>query len=389
MQAESKVMDKVRIAVFGISDGIWYALENEIDPRKSEIVLFLDNNPMKQGIRYMDIPIVSPSEGIAARYAVDYILVTALSAYRDIRSELISLGVPPERIQAFIAKDICRYCLGISDNIDMELIEKIYFQPDEIRSIATQYQKLYADYAQLPAYCDEEGAWFHKSRLISHACGGFVNGKRVAYSNSKEAFREAMDKKFGLFECDIFKTDDNELVLGHDYRCFYESEREQYSIMTASELLHSLKAYRETYCIIDVKWQDYNEFVFIVDEIDRIIDRITGHEWEKTNLKNRIVMEVYDEETIRYAWKKNFNMIFTQYRNPDWECFMKTVCLCCKYGIRAIALHVSSCFQSEKFLKIVTDKNINIFAFSTDSIEEYAALRKIGVTGAFTNFLSE
>lgn len=382
-------MDKVRIAVFGISDGIRYALENEIDPRKSEIVLFFDNNPAKQGIRYMNIPIVSPSAEMVARYEIDYILVTALSAYQSIRSQLVSLGILAEQIQVFIAKDIRRYCLGALDNIDMGLIEKIYFKPDEIKRIAIQYQKLYADYARLPVYCDEEGAWFGKSRLISHACGGFVNGKQVAYSNSREAFQEAMDKKFRLFECDIFITDDNELVLGHDYRCFYESERDQYSIMTASELLNSLKAYRETHCIIDVKWQDHKEFVLIVDGINRIIDEIADGQCEKNDLKKRIIIEVYDEETIRYVWKKNFNMIFTQYRNPDWECFMKTVGLCCQYGIKAIALHVVSCFRSEKFLKIFYEKNIKIFAFSTDSIEEYAALRKIGITGAFTNFLSE
>ena len=43
----------------------------------------------------------------------------------------------------------------------------------------------------------------------------------------------------------------------------------------------------------------------------------------------------------------------------------------------------------KKFLNILTDKNIKIFVFSTDSIEEYSRLRKMGVSGVFTNYLFE
>lgn len=82
-------------------------------------------------------------------------------------------------------------------------------------------------------------------------------------------------------------------------------------------------------------------------------------------------------------------MIFTQYKNPDWQCFMNTVVLCYQYGIRAIALAIGSCFLMEKFMKIITDKGIKVFAFSTDSFDGYSALKRIGVTGIFTNYLTE
>ena len=382
-------MNKIRIALFGISDVILYAVKNAIDPRKAEIVLFMDNNKMKQGISYMNIPVVAPLGKLINDYSVDVCLVTALSAYEDIRSQLIDVGINKNSVQVFVAEEICKYCLGPIDDIDIELIKRIYFEPDKAIDIVGKYKNIYRHYLDVSPYDRKSEEWFNKSSLISHACGGIVNGRKIMYSNSREAFQYSIDKKFRLIECDMLRMDSDELVLGHDYRCFYEAEESQYSIMTAEELLKLIKEYKEVSCLIDIKWKDCDEYTFFVKEIDKLIENISDDNNEKYTLKSQIVMEVYDEATIRIAKENNFNMIFTQYRNPDWKCFMNTVNLCYKYGVGAIALGVSSCFEMEKFIGIFLNKNIKIFAFSTDSIEEYSALRKMGVTGVFTNYLTE
>lgn len=147
-------------------------------------------------------------------------------------------------------------------------------------------------------------AWFHKSSLISHACGGIVNQRRAMYTNSKEAFSYSIQKGFKLLECDVLLVSDDELVLGHDYKCFYESEQEQYTMMTIKELLDGLKQQAETYCLIDVKWENHEEYHIALNKIDRTIDEIAVDEKEASKLKKQVVMEVYDEETIKMAKEK-------------------------------------------------------------------------------------
>ena len=382
-------MSKIRIAVFGINDGIIGALQEKINPGKAEIVLFLDNDETKHGIRYMNIPIVPPSKQTIDAYAAEAYLVAALSSFGAARRQLLELGVPEEKIHIFWAEDICKFCLGLIGQVDRQFIRQVYFEPEWTMEIVRKYKEIYDCYSKVPVYKDEKDAWFQKSCLISHACGGMVDRRRIMYTNSKEAFQYSMDQGFQLLECDVLMVGDDELMLGHGYKCFYESKWEQYSVMPVRELLERLKQYKEVYCLIDVKWKKHDEYRIAVNKIEEAICEVSTDENERAALKRQIVMEVYDEMTIQIARDKNFEMIFTQYKNPDWQCFMNTVVLCYKYGIRAVALAVSSCFLMEKFMKIITDKGIKVFAFSTDSVNAFSALRKMKVSGIFTNYLTE
>lgn len=381
-------MNKIKIAVFGINDGIIGALQEKINPEKAEIVLFLDNDKTKQKLCYMDIPIVPPSRQIVDEYEVEAYLIAALSSYDEVRRQLMKLGVPKEKIHIFWAEDICKYCLGPIEEIDRNFIREVYFEPGWVMKIVEKYKEICDRYLEIPVYEDEGEAWFLQSSLISHACGGIVNQRKIAYTNSKEAFQYSMDKRFKLLECDVLFVGD-ELTLGHDYKCFYESRREHYAAMTLRELLQQLEQHKEVYCLIDVKWKNHDEYRAAVSQIDKTVSESSAGNSKRQALKRQIVMEVYDETTIRIAKENHFEMIFTQYKNPNWECFMNTAILCHRYHIRAVALAVSSCFLMEKFIKIITDKGIRIFAFSTDSINAYSALRKMNISGIFTNYLTE
>lgn len=100
-------------------------------------------------------------------------------------------------------------------------------------------------------------------------------------------------------------------------------------------------------------------------------------------------MEVYNEETIEIAYKRGFKMFFTQYRNPDADYHMKIVNLCSEYGINVVGIGVGTLLYKDtgKFLNIITSKNIRVFVFSTDILEEVAKLKQMGVHGVFTNYL--
>lgn len=125
-------MSKIRIAVFGISDGILGALQEKINPKKAEIVLFIDNDKTKQELCYRNIPVVPPSKQLFDQYAVDAYLITALSHYEDVRKQLMGLGVSKEKIQVFFAEDIDKFCVGPMGDIDEDFIRQVYFEPGRI-----------------------------------------------------------------------------------------------------------------------------------------------------------------------------------------------------------------------------------------------------------------
>ncbi|MCI8514967.1 MAG: hypothetical protein HFI93_10145 [Lachnospiraceae bacterium] len=378
---------KIKIAVFGVSDAILRVIKEEIDPGNVEIVVFVDNDSAKENTFYMDVPVIKP-ENLLKDYEADYVLVTALSSYGTVRDQLLDLGVNEKRIQPFIPEAICQYCVGSLESVDRDFIRIAYFKADSVIARVEAYQKIYQAYAGISSFYDDADGWFDKSCLISHACGGFVKGKKLPYSNSKEALEYSIEKKFRLIECDVLKIRDD-WFLAHDRECFREAEREGYTVLSLREFIDYIKNYPDIHVLIDVKWKDAVEYADCVHEVEKILEAISENDREKAVLKNRIVMEVYDEETIRIAKERDFWMIFTQYRNPDWPCCMNTVNLCYRYGIRAVAMGGPQSFALQRKLNMITEKNIRIFVFSTDSAEEYRTLAKMGVSGVFTNYLTE
>lgn len=380
-------MDKIKIAVFGINNDILSDIRNEIDPRKAEIITFIDNDKAKRGTEYMGISVTDLSQ--VDRESVDYFLVTAYSAYQAIEKQILAYGAQKSQIQLFITDSIWRYRVEQAEHIDLDFIKKVYFEPNKIIRQVEEYKSLYEQYMAIQPYEENRDAWYNKSTLISHACGGMINNKKAPVSNSKEAFQYSMDHHFNLLECDMLRMENGELVLAHDCEHLFRTIEEGYSIMTGKEFLQSLKQYPFASCIVDIKYTDYSDYALCLDEIDRIIEDITVDAGEYLRLKKQIIMEVYDEPTIQKALERKFEVAFTQYRNKDYLVFMNTVRLCAIYKINVVLIGIESMYYLCKFAEIFTDKNIKIFVHTTDSLEEYSMLRKCGVTGIMTDCLTE
>lgn len=377
-----------KIVVWGINETILQYIRSSIDPRKAKIIFFVDSDKSKIGNRYMDIPVVELS--MIDICNIDYFFVTAFSAYTEIRKQLLDYGVEKRRIQLFVTKEIRSYCVGLLEDIDLEIIRNLYFEPEKTIGYVTRYQEAYKEYQTIPNFAEVPEAWYNQSTLISHACGGVVNGKRIEYSNSREAFRYSIDSGFELIECDIMFTGSKELILVHGgYEAFYRSQEEQYSMMTVKDLLVELKRHPRVKCLIDVKWDSVEDYITCLRETKSIIKEIGNSAEEYERLQKQVIMEVYDETTIVMALKEGFEVLFTQYRNADDANYMEIVNLCNKYGIKAIAfVNVWRVYQ-KKFMRIFTDKNIKIFVFCSNSVDEYRRLRKAGITGVFTDYLTK
>lgn len=375
------------IVIFGITDEILKVIRKEINPGKAKITAFVDNDKSKYGKSFMNIPVV-PLEEID-KAAIDMFVIAALSSYEAVKHQLMSAGVEEENIQPFVTNELTEYELGNLEYINTEFIKKVYFEAGKMQKLLEKYNRTQGRYQQLIPYIDKEGDWFLKSNLISHACGGVVNGKQSMYSNSREAFMYSMEQGFKLVECDLMLMPDGEMLLSHDYWRFWEALEVPYTMMTAKEILSLLKQYPDVSLLIDVKWEDYDTYGECVEKIEQIMTELCVNEAERNKLKSQIVLEVYDEPTIKIAHDNNYEMFFTQYRNPERLSFTNTVYLCYQYGIKVVGLWPEFCYQRKRYLNRITDKNIKIYVYSSDSVEEYKALRKLGVKGIFTNYLTE
>lgn len=381
-------MTKVRLAVWGITDKIWASLKDKIDPRRAEIVYFIDNNADVLGRCYASRPVYCFEMMEQKKLSdIDYVLVAAYSGYKQIREELLQSGYPGGKIQLYITPGIEMYDLGDLSNTSKELVNSIYFEPQKRWSELQKYIDTYSGYLECDCMEEQTGRWYEKGPLISHACGGVVNGKRIMYSNSKEALEYSFSKQFRLIECDVLGFEQEEVILAHDFDKLYEAEEMGYTIQNFMEMLTALKRYPETHMLVDVKWSTIEEYDFYVSHIVDSICRVSKDEMEKQQLYKQIVMEVYDEASIQSAQKAGFDVFFTQYRNKGIKDFMNTVRICVEYGVGVVGYDADFIREYKKAIPLLKEKNIKIYAYSTDSKEEYGQLREFGVDGIFTNWL--
>ena len=376
-----------KAAIVGINDEIIYTLLNELDSEKLEIVAFLDNSEDKQSLEYIGLKVFDPESYITSKFDADYFIITALSAYQAIKSQLVRLGIRAERIQPFIPEMLCKYVVG-PVQFDEDLINEIYFDPVKALEIAHRYQDQYLKYTAYEPYPYERDAWYNKSSLIAHALGGRIGKEKLEYTNSLEAFQTSIVNEFTLMECDVCTLRDRRVILAHDSYRLWECKVRSYTILNLEQLFRNLQVNSFLTVLIDVKWKDHDDYTFIVSEIEKTLRKISMNEESRLSLKKQIVIQVYDEETIICAKASGFQMFFTQYRNQRIYEFMNTIDLCYRYGIKVVGMGLwPEEPVQKKYMKAFVDKNIKLFGYSTDSIEDYRHLIDMGFAGVITNFL--
>lgn len=94
-------MSKKKILIFGTGNGGSNAARHL--SKSARIVAFLDNNPARQGRRYKGKPVFAPAS--VSELAWDEIHIASTSYYRAMADQLLSLGVPEDKIHA-VATDV-------------------------------------------------------------------------------------------------------------------------------------------------------------------------------------------------------------------------------------------------------------------------------------------
>lgn len=379
---------KIRIAVWGITGAIWDSLKKTLDSRKMKILFFIDNNLQRKDESYGECPVYGfDIETLKLLEQVDYVLVAAYSGYQKIRMQLVAKEYPESKVQLYVTEDICRYDLG-DVLCDIKLIDRIYFEPEKMKQTIKHYYKVYESYKKMPCLAEDTVRWYEKGTFISHACGGYVNDRKIMYTNSAEALECSLNAGYSLIECDIMRDKSGQIILAHDYEKVFISTYKKYTIQTIGQMIEKIKSYHEVQMLIDVNWNSEQDYANYVIEIWNTIRQVSKTEKESNQLKKQIVMEVYNEATIRYAQAAGFDMFFTQYRNSDIGDYMNTAILCGKYNIGAVGFPCAYISSHKSLISIFNKKNIKIFVYSTDDMQEYTSLKEIGIQGVFTNYLS-
>ena len=383
---------KKNILIFGAMEWIYDCACEKLNFFEVNINGFVDNNVHKQKLLFHQRPVYSISQLKNVEY--DFILVGAWASYEIIKKQLIESGVEEGKIMPLLDERIYeKLHKGIETNLN-DIIDSIYNNPEIIKKAVEKLNQLYEVYKETDALVDEEDAWYMKSSLIAHACGGYINGHRQMYTNSKEALECSLATGFKLIECDCMRKY-NTLYLAHEQRDFFGN----YTILSLEEALNMLRNYPDVNLLIDIKWaeddhdllqaESIEEYESIIDDIEEVINKVATDEKEAEQLRKQLVIEVYNVPTMAYAREKNFQCIHTQYRYTNMYSFMEIANNCKEYGVHAIALSVESALAKIKDLKIFKDKNIKIFCFSTDDMDEYSTLLSAGVSGVFSNYLIE
>lgn len=383
---------KKNILIFGAMEWIYDCACEKLNFFEVNIKGFIDNNVYKQKLLFRNKPVYSISQLKDVEY--DYILVGAWASYEIIKRQLIEGGVEEGKIMPLLDEIIYeKLHKGIETNLN-DIIDSIYNNPQIIKKAVEKLNQLYEIYKETDALVDEENAWYLKSSLIAHACGGYVNGHKQMYTNSKEALECSLTRGFRLIECDCMRKS-NTLYLAHAQSDFFGD----YTILSLEEALSMLKNYPDVNLLIDIKWaeedhdllrmESIKEYENIIDDIEELIIKVSKDEKKAEQLRKQLVIEVYNVPTIVYVREKNFQCIYTQYRNSDGNSFMEVANNCKKYGVHVVALPVESALLKIKDLNIITNKNIKIFCFSTDDMNEYSTLLSAGVSGVFSNYLIE
>ena len=137
--------------------------------------------------------------------------------------------------------------------------------------------------------------------------------------------------------------------------------------------------------MLDIKWSTFFDYKQILDQMEMLLSN-DSEQWNY-DVKQQFIVQTYDQETINYATKNGWNCVLISYRAAESTWFEKSAWLCSEFGLMAAIFPASSIVKASKYLKFLKDKNVPIISYTTDDIEEYSRLKRLGVVSVITNFL--
>lgn len=375
----------INVILFGASKKFYQCALESFDSRNVKIIGFSDNCSEKQGLIFEQLPIFNPTELVNIDF--DYIIVCAWFSYNEIYNQLIDLCIPKEKILPLLNINKL-YAITKNFSYNENDVKKLFENSEiilerlkEIFEVNNKYEMVNSLIPKSPVID------YNRNRIIAHACGGYIDGKKREYTNSIEAFEEAIKNNIKVFECDVWAVEGNDIIMGSRLKMQYPIEifNREFGVLTFDYIVKKIIEDKNIKIIFDIKWNVFKDFCLMLDEISNCVEKIAKN--KNINIKNNIIIEVYDEITAEYAYSQKWQCVLTDYRNPEKLFFKKSVLICLKYCIDTIFLDYNIMISNSKYLNIFRDKEISIVSYTVDDIDEYVYAKKLGVKSVLSNWL--
>lgn len=252
-----------------------------------------------------------------------------------------------------------------------EVLRKFKLKLIELYSKSTKREPPIKDWESISF--QDDGQWYCDEKLIAHACGGNV---RLAYTNSKEAFLQAVSDGFHVIEVDARFTKDQALVCAHDFERTMEAP--EYAAFMAGRIDGRFSPMDFNQCM---KLAEANDVTLIVDvklrdELASVAHYICSQE-RSFGIYLQIAMETELEQAAGLPIL--YNLTFTE----DYE---RVAAFCIKNDVRVVSISAQRLLKNDSW-KILLDHNIKIYGHTVNGLFQYEDLRRKGIAGVFTDFM--
>lgn len=383
-EGENTEAPKTKVILFGAAKFIFEKAVETLDGKKTKIIAFSDNDKHKWNIVYEGIDIIRPED--IKIFIYDYILIGAWYSYGEIKKQLMDLGVAEKKIMPLLEIKSLKWIKDDTSGIDKDAITKIFRNGEKIINKLQEVNDVNKKYEKIEEVkvgkVDKTDFSFYP--MIAHACGGYINGEKNEYTNSLEALKESIENGFKMFECDVWGIQNKEIILGSRLKMQYPIEI-NYTILTLAAVFEMIVSDKEMKVILDIKYHTMEDFFALLKKIEELVEKFEnqGHK----EFKKRILIETFDEESTKFAISKKWECLLTDYRNWDGRWIKKSAVICSKYKIKTLMIDAKFAIENEKYIRFLLKKNFEILCYTVDEIEEYAALKKMGISSCLTNFL--
>jgi len=230
---------------------------------------------------------------------------------------------------------------------------------------------------ELPCARESRDPFFAPIRIITHAGGG-LQGQN--YLNCAEAPGYYYAQGNRVFEFDVTMALDGRFVLSHDDVNITEEEfldrklDRRFTPMALGDALAFLEEHEDVTAIFDCKCGDLGAFA-------RHLYKNTGKA-----ARARIVIQVFCEQDIA-AIKSvfDFKLLYVCMYNADYQQVARH---CLDHGVGAVSIAYKA-LRERTGWDVFARKNLCVFAYTVNTLDQYDWVRAQGLTGVFSDFLLE
>lgn len=388
-----------KVLVFGASEKVDENIRAYLNMDNIEVVGYVDNNALLWGEEIGGRKIHSPKDMLSCNL-YDAVLLGSVYYAPLMRKQILDINnyYKDKIFLLWSENNLKEAFYDPSLYISLDEIKWMYKDPQTMEVLFKEICKTLLETDQIGDYKvlsehSEDGWWKGAGQLIAHAGGGYVNGKKLQYTNSKESFYESYANGFKYIEADIMETTDGEIVACAWFRPYYDQEQatynqflesceiRNYTPFTFTDLVNFMIKYPDVHIVLDIKSRTIEHYKYILSQIVSMV--------KKDDILQRFVVQVHEIQTLRiaraiYSFK---DITLTLYRT-SWDILSEPnelAKMCVENNIQIVTIGNGK--MNYEYLRFFIARNIRICIHPIDTLAERKKGEHLGVDSFITNWL--